>query len=139
MNKHMCDVNVTTLTGRLTRDPDVRSGQSGVRYALFTVAATRRWKDNGNQKEETAVVPCISFGLPAERVAQHRKDEPIVVSGRLRSDRWEAEGAIHSRLVLVAGEIQFVGQASVPGAAQAAGSSAESGAAAVREADKVPF
>ena len=136
----MCDVNVTTLTGRLTRDPDVRSGQSGVRYALFTVAASRRWKDDGNQREEMASVPCIAFGPSAERLAKHRKDERVVVSGRLRTDRWDTEGTVHSRLVLVAGEIQFVGQTSDPGAAQAAaGLGAESGVAAVREADKVPF
>jgi len=104
----MSDLNVTTLMGRLTRNPELRSGKSGARFAVFTVAVNRKWKDEGTQREEAAFVPCLAFGPPAEWVAAGKKGESVMVSGRLRTESWEFDGTNHSRLVLVVSELQVV-------------------------------
>lgn len=105
----MGDINITTILGRLTRDVEVRYGQSGIAVATFTVAVNRKWKDkNGEAQEETAFVPVVLFGLPAQWASERRKGESVIIVGRLRTDSWEKDGATHSRLVLIAEEVQFV-------------------------------
>ncbi|MGV3756010.1 MAG: single-stranded DNA-binding protein, partial [Verrucomicrobiota bacterium] len=83
----MIDLNVTTLAGRITRDPQVGQTPSGTSVANVTLAVNRRWRDlSGIQREETAFVPVVFFGRPAEWMAECKKGAPIVVSCRLKSD-----------------------------------------------------
>jgi single-strand DNA-binding protein len=106
----MNDLNTTTVLGRLVRDPELRYGQSGIAVASLTVAVNRRWKDKktGQAQEESAFVPAVLFGPPAEWAKEHKKGECVIMSGRLRTDTWQSDGASRSRLVLIAEECQFV-------------------------------
>jgi single-strand DNA-binding protein len=95
--------------GRLVRDSEIRFSSSGIAVASITIAANRRWKSkSGEIEEETAFVPCVVFGPPAEWTKEHRKGESLIVAGHLRTDSWQREGTAHSRLILVVDEIQFV-------------------------------
>jgi single-strand DNA-binding protein len=101
-------INLTMMVGRLTRDPELKMGRSGVTFANFCLAANRQYKDQaGEKREETAFLPCLIFGKPAEWTGTHKKGEPVAVAGRLRTESWEGDGKQHSRLVLVVESIQF--------------------------------
>ena len=42
--------NNCTLTGRLTRDPEVRSGSNGKEFVTFSIAVNRPYKDQNGQR-----------------------------------------------------------------------------------------
>lgn len=105
----MSDLNNVTLVGRLIRDPEVRFSAGGTAVASFSIAANHRYSDKGGQwKDEVAFVPCTAFGTAAEQLTQAHKGEPVFVTGRLRTDTWQKEGATHSRLVLRADAVHLI-------------------------------
>src|SRR5690554_4536764 len=85
-----------TVIGNLTGDPELRFIQSGAAVANFTVASTPRtfdrqtneWKDG-----ETLFMRCSLWREAAENVAESlTKGMRVVVTGRLVSRSWEANG-----------------------------------------------
>jgi single-strand DNA-binding protein len=123
----MTDINIATLTGRLVRDPNLRNCNGGTLMGYFTLASNQRYKDKaGAVQEETAFLPCKAFGRWAEPLANHRKGEMAIVSGRLRTETWEKDGVQQSQLILVCDSLHFVSPAAkssappaVPGMAPA--------------------
>jgi single-strand DNA-binding protein len=117
------DLNSTVLWGRLTREPEVRTGASGVTVANFTLASNYRYNDKaGQQKAETAYLDCVVLGPPAEWVREHHCGEPVLVSGRLRTVQYEQQGRKCYKLELVVNTITFPqrsGNAPQPGMAMA--------------------
>jgi len=85
-----------TVVGNLTGDPELRFIQSGAAVANFTVASTPRtfdrqsndWKDG-----DTLFMRCSLWREAAENVAESlTKGMRVVVTGRLVSRSWEANG-----------------------------------------------
>ena len=79
-------MNKVILTGRLTRDPDVRytSGDKPMALARYTLAVDRRFKRDG---EATAdFIGCVAFGRSAEFAEKYlRQGMRIVVAGRIQT------------------------------------------------------
>lgn len=77
-------MNSVNLTGRFTRDPDVRYTESGTSIARFTLAVDRRFKqENGPQAD---FVGCIAFGKTAEFVEKYFfKGMKMELSGRIQT------------------------------------------------------
>ncbi len=109
----MSDINTTTLCGRLVRDPEVR--RNGNVWATCTVASNRRYKSGESVQEEVAYVSCVLFGKPAEWIAEHKRGEQIIVTGRLRTASWEKNGEKQSRLELVVDQVQFLSRSTNSG------------------------
>ncbi len=99
----MSDINNAVVGGRLTRDPELRRGNSGTSWATFSVASNHRYGD----KDEVAFVSCIAFGKPAEWACEYKRGDHVVVCGRLRTTSWESDGKPHSRLELVVQDFRF--------------------------------
>lgn len=105
----MIDLNVTTVAGRITRDPHISQTPSGTSVANVTLAVNRRWRDqSGIHREETAFVPIVFFGRPAEWLADCKKGTPLLVSGRLKTESWDKDGLLLSKLMLVADHVEFM-------------------------------
>lgn len=77
-------MNSVNLTGRFTRDPDVRYTDGGTSVARFTIAVERRFKqENGPQAD---FVSCVAFGKTAEFIEKYfQKGNKIEVSGRIQT------------------------------------------------------
>jgi single-strand DNA-binding protein len=107
----MSDINVVTIRGRVTRDPELRSLPSGQSVASFTVANHRRFKNKeGELNEETNFVDCEVFGQTAETIANHaKKGRNLFILGRLRQDKWEDRetGEKRSKLVVKVEDFNF--------------------------------
>ena len=81
-------MNIITIMGRLTKDPEVSSSTSGTTYARYTVAVDRKYKKDGQQN--TDFFPCTSFGKQAEFVEKYlKKGTKVVLSGEMNIDRNE--------------------------------------------------
>lgn len=77
------------IAGNLTRDPETRYLPSGQAIASFDVAVNRKWKADGEAKEEVSFVPITAFGKQAETIAQYlKKGRPILLEGRIRQESW---------------------------------------------------
>jgi single-strand DNA-binding protein len=92
-----------TVIGNLTDAPELRFTPAGVAVCKFTVASTPRVR-KGDQWEdgEPTFMPCTAWRQLAENAAESLpKGTRVVVTGRLRTERWETkEGEKRSRVVL---------------------------------------
>lgn len=93
--------------GNLTRDPDVRSTQTGKTVAAFTIAVN----DGYGERQSVAFVDVECWEKTAEHCRQYlKKGSPVIVSGRIAQDNWEDKqtGAKRSKLKIVASNVQFL-------------------------------
>lgn len=82
-------MNNVNLIGRLTRPIDLRYTQSGVAYGSFTLAVTRRFK-NQNGEREADFINCVIWKKRAENLANFtQKGSLIGVSGAIQTRNYE--------------------------------------------------
>lgn len=76
-------MNNIVLLGRLTKDADIRSTQSGKVVASFTLAVDRPYTQNG--KREVDFIACQIWGKSAEVLGKSvHKGQRILLEGRLQ-------------------------------------------------------
>lgn len=109
----MSDVNYVVLSGRLTRDVELKSTPSGAAVAEMGLAVNRKYKNNtsGEWVEEASFFNVVVWGRQGENCAQYlSKGSSAVVEGRLRSRSWEAQdGQKRTVIEVVATNVQFMG------------------------------
>lgn len=77
-------MNKVTLIGRLTKEPEIRTAQSGTTVARYSLAVPRAFKNNGQQ--ETDFINCVCFGKTAEFAEKYlHKGTKIAVNGRIQT------------------------------------------------------
>lgn len=99
------DLNKAMIIGNLTRDPEVRTTQSGQQVASFGVATNRQWKNaNGEQQEQAEFHNIVVWGRLAEICQQYlAKGRRAYFEGRLQTREWEAQdGTKRQRTEIVA-------------------------------------
>ncbi len=83
-------LNHIVIMGRLTRDPELRTTQSGVSVASFTVAVDRDFGGRDGSERQTDFIDCVAWRSTGEFVSKYfHKGSMAVVSGRLQSRKWQ--------------------------------------------------
>ena len=84
-------MNKLIITGRLTRDPEVKAIGDNNMVAKFTVAVNRNYKDkDGNRPAD--FIPCEAFGKTAEFISNYvTKGRLVEVDGEMRVDQYQNE------------------------------------------------
>ncbi len=87
----MADVNCVTLTGRLTRDGELRYSQNGSVIVRFSIAVgSRKRNADGTWGDEASFFDCVYFGKAAEATSAYlTKGKFVGVVGELRQNKWE--------------------------------------------------
>jgi single-strand DNA-binding protein len=100
-------VNKVLLTGRLTRDPEMRALASGKHVTAVSVA-TNEYVGNGREKAEYHAV--IAWDRLADISAQYLgKGSLVAVEGRLQTRQWDDEaGRRHWKTEIVAASIEML-------------------------------
>ena len=81
-------LNIITIMGRMTRDPELRRTNSGTAVASFTLAVDRDRVQDGKERE-TDFIDCTAWAGTAEFVSKYfSKGQMAVVSGRLQIRNW---------------------------------------------------
>ena len=81
-------LNHIVLMGRLTRDVELRTTQSDVSVASFTLACDRDFGGRDGEKE-TDFIDCVAWRSTADFAAKYfSKGRMAVVSGRLQIRPW---------------------------------------------------
>ena len=105
----MSNPNSVTISGNLTRDPEIRYTRDGQANTTFAVASTRRWRlpEDGEWQEQTSFFDVVCWRDLAENVALSLvKGSRVVVTGRLAQHVWETElGERRSRVELTAEDV----------------------------------
>jgi single-strand DNA-binding protein len=105
----MSNGNHVSITGNLTRDPELRFTPSGQATATFGVAVNRRWQNRQTQEwdEATSFFDVVCWGQLAENAAQSlARGTRVVVSGRLDQRSWDTpEGDRRSKVEITADEV----------------------------------
>ncbi|HDA6662977.1 TPA: single-stranded DNA-binding protein [Staphylococcus aureus] len=102
-------LNRTILVGRLTRDPELRTTQSGVNVASFTLAVNRTFT-NAQGEREADFVNCVVFRRQADNVNNYLSKGSLAgVDGRLQSRNYEnQEGRRVFVTEVVCDSVQFL-------------------------------
>lgn len=98
------DTNSITISGNITRDPEMRYTPSGVSKVTFGVAVNRSWRNQQTQEwdEQTSFFNVVAWRQLAENVgASLTKGARVVVSGRLEQRSWETEAGEKRSIVEV--------------------------------------
>jgi single-strand DNA-binding protein len=88
----MRDVNVTILSGNLTRDPEVKDTPNGHKVATFVIAVGNDYKDKttGEWKQDTQFIPCEAWSSGAESMErQLHKGDKVLVEGSWAVEQWK--------------------------------------------------
>ncbi len=99
----------TTVTGNLTRDPEIRYTRDGHASTLLGLAVNRRWENRETREweESTSFFDVVCWRELAENAALSlAKGMRVMVSGRLEQRSWETEdGERRSKVEIVAEEL----------------------------------
>lgn len=101
-------MNKVILTGRFTRDPEVRYTNDGTSIARFSIAVNRRFaKEGSDQKAD--FLNCIAFGKSAEFIEKYFfKGMKVDLSGRIQTGSYtNRDGQKVCTTDIVVEEIEF--------------------------------
>jgi single-strand DNA-binding protein len=108
--------NTVLLTGRLTRDAELKYTAAGVAVCHFSIAVNRNYKDpkSGEWKDDTSYVDINVWREAAERCGKIlKKGSPVHIEGRLKSSSFEGkDGAKRTKLEVEARRVQILEKAS---------------------------
>ena len=98
-------MNNVSLVGRLTRDPEIKTTNSGSSYARFSIAVDRRGKDAG-----TDFINIVAFGKTSEFIERYfRKGQRIGINGRIQTGSYEGkDGKKVYTFDVIAENVEFV-------------------------------
>ena len=134
-------MNKLTIIGNLTRDPELRTTQSGISVCSFTVAVNRR-RTQQNQQPEADFFRVSAWRQLGENCAKWLvKGKKVGVVGPVSVSTYQGnDGVTRAQLEVTAEDVEFLSAAGQVEAPQAAPAPApqQMGFTAV-ETDELPF
>src|SRR4051794_24305367 len=105
------NINRVVLTGNLTRDPELRSLQSGTSVCSLRIASNSRRKENGEWVDKPNYFSVTVWGAQGENCARFlAKGRPVCIDGRLDWREWQGQdGSKRESVEIVAESVQFLG------------------------------
>lgn len=107
------NINRVTITGNLTKDPELRSTPSGTSVCTLRVAVNSRRKDSqsGEWVDKPNYFDVKVWGAQADNCSTYlSKGRPVAVDGRLDWREWEGQDGVKRQSIdIVAENIQFLG------------------------------
>ena len=106
----MKDINTATVSGRLTRDAELRFTSGGFGILKFSLASNYSKKDGDQWKDEANFFDCTILGKRGESLAQYlTKGTQVMVAGELRQERWEKDGQKQSKVGIMVDNVVLTG------------------------------
>ena len=101
-------INKVVLVGRLTKDPVLRKTANGVSVTSFTVACTRRFKQDG--QPEADFINTVAWNKTADSVSQYtHKGSLVGVEGRIQTRSFDDKDGKRVYVTeVVADSVQFL-------------------------------
>ena len=103
-------INRVVISGNLTRDPEVRTTQSGMPVMSMGIAVNDRRKNSqtGEWEDYANFIDCTMFGTRAQNISQYlSKGTKVTIEGKLRWSQWERDGQKRSKIEVIIDDIDF--------------------------------
>ncbi len=85
-------MNKVCLTGRTTKDIELKYNQNNIAITSFTLAVTRKFK-NQNGEYESDFINCIAYKSTAELLNKYvKKGDLLGIEGRIQTRNYEKDG-----------------------------------------------
>lgn len=101
------NVNKAIILGRVTKDPELRSTNSGQSVAKVGIATNNYWTDKSGQKQEkTEFHSVILWGKLAELASKYiTKGQEVYVEGVIETRSYTSKDNIERRMTEIRGEV----------------------------------
>ena len=105
-------INQIFIIGRTTKEPEIRTTQSGVSVGTFTIACDRGFTNKQGEKE-TDFVNCVAWRGLADTVGKYLgKGRLVAVVGRLQNRNYETPEGVKKYITeIICSEVQFLDRA----------------------------
>lgn len=103
-------MNLVTLVGNLGNDPDLQYTNAGTPVCNFTMATSKRWKDDaGENREKTSWHRISVFGKTAENCKRYiEKGSKVAVIGEIDYQEYEKDGERKFSTKIIAKSVEFL-------------------------------
>lgn len=103
-------LNVAAIQGRLVKDPEQKTTQSGTSVCSFTLAVERNFAKQGEERQ-TDWIDCVAWRGTAEFICRYfTKGQQMAVDGALQTRTWEDKnGSKHKAVEVVVSHVSFSG------------------------------
>ncbi|MBI1768714.1 MAG: single-stranded DNA-binding protein [Bacteroidetes bacterium] len=108
----MSGVNKVILLGRLGKDPESRTLESGTMVVNFTLATSEVYKDRttGERKEITDWHNVVLWRGLAETASKYlHKGDQVYIEGKMRTRSWEKDGVTRYTTEVIGDNMTLVG------------------------------
>lgn len=112
-------MNKVILLGRLVKDPELATTTNGVSNCKFTLAVTRKYK-NQNGETETDFLNCVCWRTLAENVNKFmKKGSQVIVVGSVQTKTYDTQDGTKRYVTeIAADEVEFVSSPKGDGSAK---------------------
>lgn len=136
-------MNQIILIGRITADPDLRTTQSGISMAQFTVAVQRKYK-NDQGRYDADFIRCVAWRQTADFLHQYAtKGRKIALTGELQSRTYDKDGQKRTLFEVVANSVELIDKRDAegdrPADTQTGSNSGQANAFTEVDDDSLPF
>lgn len=103
-------INQVSITGNLTREPEIRNTQNGTAVLSFGIAVNDRRKNASGQWEDVPnFFECVTFGNRATALVDIlTKGMKVSIAGKLHYSSWEKDGQKHSKVDIIANDVEIM-------------------------------
>ena len=104
------NINKIQVAGNLTKQPEMRTTQTGIAVMSFSLAVNRVWKDKqGNKQEEVEFINCVAWARTAEVINQYAiKGQNLFIEGTLKTSNYQDKtGITRYKTEVIVSEMQF--------------------------------
>ena len=136
----MSDMNSVNLTGRLTRDVELRTIGSGTSVADLGLAVNDKKKQGDQWVDVTHFVDVTVWGRTAEIANEYAsKGSKVAITGRLNYESWNDQqtGQKRNKIKVVCDKLTLLGGSQ--GGGQGAGGGSQGSSGSGSSSEEVPF
>ena len=100
-------MNKVLLTGRITKDPEIRYTSNGIANLLFTLAVDSRQSD-ANGSRQAFFISCVAWGQQADFMSRYvKKGNKLAITGRIQTRSYQDQaGQTHYVTEVVVEEVE---------------------------------
>lgn len=97
--------NIVVVSGRIGKDPEIKSTNSGKSVTSFSLAVDEGFGD----KKKTLWLQVEAWDKTAEAINRlSGKGKRILIEGRIGVDTWEQNGETKTRTKIIANRVEFI-------------------------------
>lgn len=95
-------MNTVVLSGRMTKDPELKYTSGGKAYTTFTLAVQKT-------RDEAEFIDCVAWEKTAETIVEYfRKGNRILINGKIVTSTYESNGEKRKSVKVQAFNFEFV-------------------------------